>query len=180
MTNLQVKELRCEIAVLLRKHGTSLPTPRIWEWEWDPGNYGLVSLMPAPRKLVGSIVKDKIANHKEKALLKQNQHGFCKGRSFPIKLLELFESVRKHIDRGDLGDILYLDFENVSTKYLTKEVSLEVLLWISNWLSNRKQRVGINGQSLEWREAESQVCQGLVLGPVLLNLLINYLELGVR
>uniref|UniRef100_A0A674IQF3 Immunoglobulin domain-containing protein n=1 Tax=Terrapene triunguis TaxID=2587831 RepID=A0A674IQF3_9SAUR len=33
----------------------------------------------------------------------------------------------------------------------------KVLSWISNWLKDRKQRVGINGQLSEWREVNSSV-----------------------
>ncbi len=52
--------------------------------------------------------------------------------------------------------------------------------WIEIWLSNRKQRVIINGAALDWAPVTSDVPQGSVLRPVLFMIYINDIDLRLN
>ncbi|CAM4524930.1 unnamed protein product [Lepidochelys kempii] len=127
-----LKELKCEIVELLtmvcKLSFMSVTVSNDWKIanvtpifkkgsRGDPGNYRLVSLTSVPGKLVETIVKNKIVRHlEEHKLLGKSQHGFCKGRLCLTNLLEFFERVNKHVDKGDPGDTVSLDFQKAFDK----------------------------------------------------------------
>ena len=51
--------------------------------------------------------------------------------------------------------------------------------WIEQWLTDRRQKVVVDGEVSSWKSVLSGVSQGSVLGPILLLVYINGLEEGV-
>ena len=83
-----------------------------------------------------------------------NQHGFRVGRSCLSQLLTHYDNIISLLEKGVNVDTIYLDFakafDKVDHSIVLKKLTLlgirgKVLSWIESFLTNRTQKVMVNG-----------------------------------
>ena len=148
-------------------------------------NYRPVSILPALSKIFERLLLYQIDEYM-KDKLSIYLCGFRKGMSAQNCLLFMIEKFRKSLDKSGKYGVLLTDlskaFDCLSHDLLIAKLHAYgfdyfALKLIHSYLTERLQRVRINASFSSWREIQTGVPQGSVLGPELYNINSNDLFL---
>ena len=104
------------------------------------------------------------------------------GKSCTMQLLEFLEDLTEALDNGKEIDVVYIDFckafDKVPHKRLLKKlwaygIRGKIYAWITDFLSDRTQRVIVDGKRSTTAKVTNRIPQVSVLRPILFLIFIN-------
>jgi hypothetical protein len=146
-------------------------------------NYRPISLVSSLSKILEKIVAVRLTNHLQlNNLLYTHQYGFQRNMSTEHNLVQVVNFISKAINNGKYCIGIFLDlkkaFDVCSHDILLKKlvkfgIEGNALNWFKSYLSNRCQKVDINGKFSSEALINISVMQGTILGPILFLCYIN-------
>ena len=153
----------------------------------EPGNYRPVSILSTLSKILERAVHIQPEIYlKEKDLFYKFQSGFRTSFSTDTCLTYLTDYIRHGMDNGLYTGMVMIDLQKafVTVNHSLLSDKLQALgpnnvsvSWSDSYLTNRTQKVDINGTFSKPRMVPCGVLQGSILGPLLFLIYVNDSEM---
>ena len=107
--------------------------------------------------------------------------GFRKNHNSQYPLLKMIEVWKKNLDKGNEIAVVLMDlskaFDTINHSLLLAKLeaygfSMTSLKLMQSYLCNRFQRTSVNASFSDWKEIETGVAKGSILGPLLFNIFL--------
>ena len=146
-------------------------------------NYRPISLLPVCGKILEKLIFDNLYSYIfQNNFISDKQSGYRFKDSTVKQLLSITHEIFKAFDSSEEIRAVFLDisraFDRVWHAGLTFKLQKigiggEMINILENFLSDREQRVALDGQFSDWARIEAGVPQGSILGPILFLIYIN-------
>ena len=145
-----------------------------------------ISLLPLPGKILERIVYTQLIEYLEiNKLIDVNQGGFRKGKSTMETVANFTDDDLSGINNNEYALSIFVDlrkaFDSVNHTILLNKLqnygfTINTINWIQNYLTDRQQKIMVNGMNSTNRSITCGVPQGSIMGPLLFLLFINHMK----
>jgi hypothetical protein len=149
----------------------------------DPKNYRPISVLPLFSKIFEMVVRDRLEMFLNRnGVIHRNQFGFTRKSNTTAACLNLMKRIYDSMNKKKKTACIFVDltkafdcvdFDILRTKLHKIGIRGSALKLLSNYLTNRKQCVIIDGTVSGVTDVSCGVPQGSVLGPILFLIYIN-------